>query len=215
MKKLQSIENAFTSAHDWVNNTGQGVKETDGNAKFEECVRKPCKFCFELEPITADRAKARPKVTTDTIDDILDDEDDNDDEVEVSSISSSGASKVLQEASADGNTGNSSSRKRSRNPDSSQKKKTPSKAGNKSLSSERNNDPMVDCVKGRNSYFETKKNWIKDKHNWEMTKQSAEVMQTLLQTKESMEERGFSKEQIIKLVPSLVKVHDVLKGSEQ
>ena len=45
-------------------------------------------------------------------------------------------------------------------------------------------------------------------------KQNAEVMQTLLHTKESMEARGFSKKQIVKPVPGLVEAHDVLEGSE-
>ena len=96
VKKIQSMESQFSVAHDWVNNTGQGVKESDGDAKFEECVRKRCKWYFELEPIMADRAKARPKVTTDTIDSILlDDSDDEDGPADVSSISSETSSKKI------------------------------------------------------------------------------------------------------------------------
>ena len=67
VKKIQEIESKFIKAHDWVNNTGQGVKERDGMETFEGCVRQRCKWYFELEPIMADRSKARAKVTTETL----------------------------------------------------------------------------------------------------------------------------------------------------
>lgn len=67
VKKIQEIEGKFIKAHDWVNNTGQGVREQDGMATFEECVRQRCKWYFELEPIMGDRAKAQPKATTESL----------------------------------------------------------------------------------------------------------------------------------------------------
>ena len=50
---------------------------------------KRCNYYFDLEPIMADRAKAHPKCTTDTLDLVTgDDDDDDDDDDDISSISS-------------------------------------------------------------------------------------------------------------------------------
>jgi hypothetical protein len=38
--KIQAMEGAFHDAHDWVNNTGVGVLERDGQVTFEEAVKK-------------------------------------------------------------------------------------------------------------------------------------------------------------------------------
>ncbi len=38
--KIQAMEGAFRDAHDWVNNTGVGVLERDGQVTFEEAVKK-------------------------------------------------------------------------------------------------------------------------------------------------------------------------------
>eukprot|EP00977_Amphora_coffeiformis_P012197 scaffold3011_cov105-Amphora_coffeaeformis.AAC.1 len=67
VKQVQEIEKKFIKAHDWANNTGQGVKERDGETTFDNLVRARCKWCFELAPIMADRIKAKPKVTTETL----------------------------------------------------------------------------------------------------------------------------------------------------
>ena len=64
VKKIQDTEGKFITAHDWANNTGQGVKERDGMDTFEDCVRKRCPWYFELLPIVGDRSKARPRVTS-------------------------------------------------------------------------------------------------------------------------------------------------------
>ena len=67
VKQIQEIEKKFIKAHDWANNTGQGVKERDGDTTFENLVRIRCKWYFELAPIMADRSKAKPKATTETL----------------------------------------------------------------------------------------------------------------------------------------------------
>ena len=69
VSKIREIETKFIKAHDWVNNTGQGVKENEGVHSFEGAVRKRCPWYFELEPIMAERSKARPKATTESIGD--------------------------------------------------------------------------------------------------------------------------------------------------
>jgi hypothetical protein len=40
MMKIQYMEQAFREAHDWVNNTGVGVLERDGQVTFEEAMKK-------------------------------------------------------------------------------------------------------------------------------------------------------------------------------
>jgi hypothetical protein len=38
--KIQAMERAFRDAHFWVNNTGVGVLERDGQVTFEKAVKK-------------------------------------------------------------------------------------------------------------------------------------------------------------------------------
>jgi hypothetical protein len=151
VKKIQSIEGQFSTAHDWVNKTGQGVKEKDGDSHFEDCVRKRCKFHFELEPVMGDRAKARPKFTTESLDNIeaLLHEDD------LSSVSQSSVSSVKDKQNKtngdltfDGHT----PAKRSNTDGSNstgRKKKTPKM--NRQASSCDSTDPIASAVEQRNS----------------------------------------------------------------
>jgi hypothetical protein len=39
LMKIQSMEAAFPDAHDWMNNTGVGVLERDGQVTFEEAAK--------------------------------------------------------------------------------------------------------------------------------------------------------------------------------
>ena len=50
LKKIQDMEGKFIKAHDWANNTGVGVMESEGKETFEDCVRKRFKYYFDLEP---------------------------------------------------------------------------------------------------------------------------------------------------------------------
>ena len=67
VKKIQELETKFVQAHDWANNTGQGVREQDGQETFENLVRQRCRWYFDLLPIMGDRSKASPPVTTDDL----------------------------------------------------------------------------------------------------------------------------------------------------
>ena len=67
VKKIQELETKFVQAHDWGNNTGQGVREQDGQETFENLVRQQCWWYFDLLPIMGDRSKAAPPVTTDDL----------------------------------------------------------------------------------------------------------------------------------------------------
>ena len=67
VKKIQELEPKFVQAHDWANNTGQGVREQDEEETFENLVRQRCRWYFDLLPIMGDRSKAAPLVTTDDL----------------------------------------------------------------------------------------------------------------------------------------------------
>jgi hypothetical protein len=46
LDKIILIEKSFKLAHDWINNTGQGV---DNQEQFREAVMKQCLYYYELE----------------------------------------------------------------------------------------------------------------------------------------------------------------------
>ena len=45
--KIQYVETAWKRAHDWSNETGQGVKETDPPG-YDFYVKKLCRYYFRL-----------------------------------------------------------------------------------------------------------------------------------------------------------------------
>ena len=63
----KELETKFVQAHDWANNTGQGVREQDGQETFENLICQRCRWYFDLFPIMGDRSKATPPVTTDNL----------------------------------------------------------------------------------------------------------------------------------------------------
>ena len=66
-KKNQKLETKFVQAHDWANNTGQDVREQDGQETFENLVHQCCCWYFDLLPIMRDRSKASLPMTTDDL----------------------------------------------------------------------------------------------------------------------------------------------------
>ncbi len=65
--KIQAMEGAFRDAHDWVNNTGVGVLERDGQVTFEDAVKKRFIYYYDLVDVMSERASARPRASTDTM----------------------------------------------------------------------------------------------------------------------------------------------------
>ena len=65
IKKIQELKTKFVQAHNWANNTGQGVREQDGEETFENLVCQRYLWYFDLLPIMGDRSKASPPVMTD------------------------------------------------------------------------------------------------------------------------------------------------------
>ena len=61
------MEGAFRDAHDWVNNTGVGVLERDGQVTFEDAVKKRFIYYYDLVDVMSERASARPRASTDTM----------------------------------------------------------------------------------------------------------------------------------------------------
>ena len=81
--KIHHLEASFRKAHDWANNTGQGV-EKDGE-EFKAAVELRCEYYYLLEPIMGDRASAQPKHTTDSFlggDEVPDDGDEVPDDLD-------------------------------------------------------------------------------------------------------------------------------------
>ena len=65
LNKIQYVENAFRSAHDFANTeTGAGLEEHD-KGSFDDAVTKKCPWYFDLLDCFEDRANARPRITTD------------------------------------------------------------------------------------------------------------------------------------------------------
>lgn len=64
MDKIAHLENAFQKAHDWINNTGQGV---DDQEQFWSAVIQRCEHYYMLEPVLGEQASAAPKHTTDSL----------------------------------------------------------------------------------------------------------------------------------------------------
>jgi hypothetical protein len=91
MNKIAHIEAAFKRAHDFSTTvTGAGIKEKDGQIKFDQALEKKCPNYFDLLPIMGDRAAAVPHVTNENNIDYSDEEDarvsDKEDEVSCDSI---------------------------------------------------------------------------------------------------------------------------------
>ena len=61
------MEHTWRRAHDWANETGQGVKENEGIESFEAKVKQYCSFYFILYDVMVDRSSSRPSVLTDNL----------------------------------------------------------------------------------------------------------------------------------------------------
>ena len=62
---MQSYERSYKVAADFANNTGEGIRETDGEASFHQLVQKIFKHYFLLEPIMRDRSNIKPAASSD------------------------------------------------------------------------------------------------------------------------------------------------------
>ena len=65
LNKIQSYERACKIAADFANNTGEGIRETDGEASLNQLVLKRFKHYFFLEPIMRDRSNIKPAASSD------------------------------------------------------------------------------------------------------------------------------------------------------
>jgi hypothetical protein len=63
--KIDDLVAKFKITNDWINNTGQGVLETEGEATFREIVESKFKYYYHLEPVLLQRPSIRPAYTTD------------------------------------------------------------------------------------------------------------------------------------------------------
>ena len=67
LKQIEAYEKKFKCTDDWANNTGEGAKERDGEAVFEELCRSKFLHHFDLLPTMKSRASTRPAVTTENL----------------------------------------------------------------------------------------------------------------------------------------------------
>ena len=65
--KIKWPEAKFCDAMHWGENTAEGVKEDEGNARFEELVKQHCPYYFELLSVFQERAEMKPKMTSDDL----------------------------------------------------------------------------------------------------------------------------------------------------
>jgi len=77
--KIEWIESKMRAAISWSEATGQGVKEDDGEVRYNDLLRSRFLYYFDLYEVFIDRAGMKPKATTDD----MDDKDDDDDELAV------------------------------------------------------------------------------------------------------------------------------------
>jgi hypothetical protein len=82
LSKIQHIERTWRSAHNFANSeTKASIKESDGEAQFEELVKRKYPYYYNLIDIMADRASSQPKCTS------YDADNDEEDNLSLSDIS--------------------------------------------------------------------------------------------------------------------------------
>eukprot|EP00557_Chaetoceros_sp_GSL56_P005734 CAMPEP_0176500946 /NCGR_PEP_ID=MMETSP0200_2-20121128/13871_1 /TAXON_ID=947934 /ORGANISM="Chaetoceros sp., Strain GSL56" /LENGTH=247 /DNA_ID=CAMNT_0017899745 /DNA_START=182 /DNA_END=925 /DNA_ORIENTATION=+ len=75
--KIDGLISAFKIADEFALNTGQGIKENEGEERFVECVKQRCAYYFGLLLVMQDRHSICPCFTTD-FDNSSDDEESQD-----------------------------------------------------------------------------------------------------------------------------------------
>eukprot|EP00977_Amphora_coffeiformis_P023604 scaffold13773_cov76-Amphora_coffeaeformis.AAC.1 len=73
--KIQNLEDTFRRAHDFATSeTGAGIFDKEGEGTIKDAVLKICPYYYDLLPIMSERASAKPKATSEALDDSSDDE---------------------------------------------------------------------------------------------------------------------------------------------
>jgi hypothetical protein len=69
VNKISALEDAFKNAFDFANSeTGAGLMEQGALGSFEAAVKGRCAFYYDLLPIMKDRSSAKPKCTSEELD---------------------------------------------------------------------------------------------------------------------------------------------------
>jgi hypothetical protein len=70
VNKIAGLEDSFKNAFDFANSeTGAGLMEQGALGSFEAAVKARCTFYYDLLPIMKDRSSAKPKCTSEELDD--------------------------------------------------------------------------------------------------------------------------------------------------
>ena len=67
LAKINSWERAFKIASDFASNAGEGIKQSDAEAAFNELVCKRFKHCFVLLNVMLERSNIKPAASSDAI----------------------------------------------------------------------------------------------------------------------------------------------------
>ena len=206
VKKIQELETKFVQAHDWANNTGQGVREQDGQETFENLVLQRCRWYFDLLPIMGDRSKAAPPITTDNLlesdaDSGLSDSVVEESQTKRKSDASSKASTKISRKTPP----NSSSKKQKKNIDDMElfAEFLSSKAESEAVHWEeiaRHNKKMEELE-------EQKVKQEEEKTKWSAKEAELAYKTKLMKTKVELESEGFSKADILAMFPDLAPLY--------
>eukprot|EP00977_Amphora_coffeiformis_P016532 scaffold5140_cov212-Amphora_coffeaeformis.AAC.2 len=208
--KSQKRSKKLDAAHDWVNNTGQGVKENETKETFEDLVRQRCKWYFELAPIMGDRSKARPKVTTDLLDNELSSLDGSEDD---DSLTEKEANKSVVTSVASFPI---SARKKRSGTSSSSVASSAKKTRNRGPQTLKDTKPdfMEEYLRAkqitktadlneRERHNKRMEEIEESKNKWKSKMEELEYKKQLMKTKRDLEEQGFDKDEIIAMIPDL------------
>ena len=206
VKKIQELETKFVQAHDWANNTGQGVKEQDGEQTYENLVKQRCKWYFGLLPIMGDRSKATPAVTTDDllesdVNSALSDSG-SDTPAKKKRSTSSVTSRISQKTPP--NSTNKKSRQQNTDDQDLLSKYLTSKMESPSVcwgEMARHNRKMEELEERKVKHEEEKVKWSAKEAELTYKKQ-------LMRTKMELEQEGFNKEAILSMFPDMAPLHE-------
>ena len=216
-QKISHLETKFTEAHDWASNTGQGVLERDGQASFDDAVRQRCPYYFELLPIMGDRGKARPRVTTDTLEATLTENDDgnlsglSDDDEDLAPSSRSVAGSSIGRSSQSRRQVTNTKRSPPTGTDSAKKRRSRLVDDDSTML----RTLMDEKSKYKATYLEEKIRHNKQmedlesrKIQWQEKGERLDYMRKLLSFKREMEEAGHSRNEIIAMAPDTKQLYD-------
>ena len=223
VKQIQEIEKKFIKAHDWANNTGQGVKERDGEQTFENLVRSRCKWYYELVPIMADRSKAKPKATTESLkNNSMDDmsnlsSDEEGEDVSNAAHSNKGSTKANNGPSPELDRKRSAATSGSSSVSSAKKKQLKTRVEEQEIAfmesmiqrnmAKARAETVAGGMTERERHNRRMEEIEESKAKWRSKQDELAYKRELISTKRSLESEGLSKEEILSMFPDMAPLY--------